>query len=124
YEIADGVIILKERRRTNPTTAPISKKKETIKGRVVDEKGNPLAGATIQVKGTNFITTSDNTGLFEVPDEFSDSELQVSYMGYGQIEVAARNADRIVLTANDNRIEEVNVVASGYQSIPKERATG
>lgn len=124
YEIADGVIILKERRQTNPNTTPISKKKETIKGRVVDEKGNPLAGATIQVKGTNFITTSDNTGLFEVPEEYSDSKLQISFLGYGQIEVAAKNADRIVLTANDNRIEEVSVVASGYQSIPKERATG
>jgi len=124
YKVADGIIILSERKTASPQVTPSSKKKETIKGRVVDEKGNPLAGATIQVKGTNFITTSDNTGLFEVPDEFSDSELQVSYMGYGQIEVAARNADRIVLTTNDNRIQEVNVVASGYQSIPKERATG
>ncbi len=118
YEIADGVIILKDKKVSS------SKKKETVKGRIVDEKGHPLAGATIQVKGTNFITTSDNTGSFELPDEFSDSELQVSYMGFSQIEVSARYADRIVLTSNTNRIEEVNVVASGYQSIPKERATG
>lgn len=124
YEIADGIIILKERIHTNLNTAPISKKKETLKGRVVDEKGNPLAGATIQVKGTNFITSSDNSGFFELPENYSDSELIVSYMGYSQIEIGAKNADEIVLTTNDNRIEEVSVVASGYQSIPKERATG
>lgn len=124
YEVADGIIILKERKITSQSNTPNSKKRETIKGRIVDENGNPLAGATIQVKGTNFITTSDNTGAFEIPDEFSDSSLQISYLGYGQIEVAPKNAGRIVLTSNANWIEEVNVVASGYQSIPKERATG
>ncbi|MFS4474603.1 SusC/RagA family TonB-linked outer membrane protein [Chryseobacterium sp. T20] len=118
YEIADGIIILKEKKVSD------SKKKETIKGRIVDEHGNPLAGATVQVKGTNFVTTSDGSGFFEIPDEFSGSELLISYLGYGRIEVATKNAGSIVLTTNDNRIEEVSVVASGYQSIPKERATG
>lgn len=124
FQIADGVIILKERKTSGQKNVPISKKKETINGRVVDESGNPLAGATVQVKGTNFITTSDGTGAFEIPDEFSEFNLRISYLGYAQIEVAAKNAGRIVLTTNDNRIEEVSVVASGYQSIPKERATG
>ncbi|HAT93172.1 MAG TPA: hypothetical protein DCS36_12475 [Sphingobacterium sp.] len=123
YKIADGIIILKEKPANGNSIAP-SKNKETIKGRVVDDKGNPLAGATIQVKGTSFIATSDGAGFFEIPDDFLESDLQISYLGYGRIEVAAKNIDRIVLTTNDNRIEEVSVVASGYQSIPKERATG
>jgi len=123
YEVTDGIIILKERKRSTQKNVPSSKKKE-ITGRVVDEKGNPLAGATIQVKGTNLITSTDNSGSFEIPDQYGDATLQVSYLGYGRIEVAARNADRIVLITNDNRIEEVSVVVSGYQSIPKERATG
>jgi|GEM_PF-3492741 len=122
YKIADGIIILKEK-PTNGNTPP-SKNKETIKGRVVDENGNPLAGATIQVKGTNFTVTSDSVGSFELPGEFSDSDLIISYLGYARMEVAAKNAERIVLVTNSNRIEEVSVVASGYQSIPKERATG
>jgi hypothetical protein len=42
----------------------------------VDENGNPLAGATIQVKGTNFTVASDSAGSFELPGEFSDSDLQ------------------------------------------------
>ncbi|OJZ01248.1 SusC/RagA family TonB-linked outer membrane protein [Sphingobacterium sp. 40-24] len=122
YKIADGIIILKEK-PANGNTSP-SKNKETIKGRVVDESGNPLAGATIQVKGTNFTVTSDSAGSFELPGEFSGSDLMISYLGYARMEVAAKNAERIVLVTNSNRIEEVSVVASGYQSIPKERATG
>ncbi|WP_426477512.1 SusC/RagA family TonB-linked outer membrane protein [Chryseobacterium sp. CBSDS_008] len=121
YEIADGIIILKERKTTN-TANP--KKKETIKGKIVDEKGNPLAGATIQVKGSSFVTNSDSDGNFELPSDYSESELQITFLGYATISVSAKYIDRITLTTNSNVIDEVSVVASGYQSIPKERATG
>ncbi|PUV24408.1 SusC/RagA family TonB-linked outer membrane protein [Sphingobacterium athyrii] len=121
FEIADGIIILKERKTTNSVNP---KKKETIKGKIVDEKGNALAGATIQVKGSNFVTNSDNSGNFELPIEYSGSELQITFLGYAPLAISAKNIDRITLTTNSNVIDEVSVVASGYQSIPKERATG
>ncbi|WP_262484583.1 SusC/RagA family TonB-linked outer membrane protein [Chryseobacterium ureilyticum] len=112
---------MQERRAPNTTN---SKKKETIKGKIVDEKGNPLAGATIQVKGSNFVTNSDNNGNFELPAEYAESELKISFLGYAPLSVSAKYIDRITLTSNSNVIDEVSVVASGYQSIPKERATG
>ncbi|MCQ9634149.1 SusC/RagA family TonB-linked outer membrane protein [Chryseobacterium sp. WG23] len=121
FEIADGIIILKERKATN---TPNPKKKETIKGKIVDEKGLPLAGATIQVKGNNFVTNSDNDGNFELPAEYAESELRITFLGYAPLSVSAKYIDRITLTTNSNVIDEVSVVASGYQSIPKERATG
>ncbi|MCS3531176.1 SusC/RagA family TonB-linked outer membrane protein [Chryseobacterium sp. JUb7] len=121
FEIADGIIILQERKTSNTSN---SKKKETIKGKIVDEKGNPLAGATIQVKGSNFVTNSDNNGNFELPSEYAESELKISFLGYAPMSVSAKYIDRITLTTNSNVIDEVSVVASGYQSIPKERATG
>jgi len=121
YEIADGIIILKERKTSS---TPNSKKKETIKGKIVDEKGIPLAGATITIKGSNFVTNSDNDGNFELPSDYSESELQITFLGYSPITVSAKYIDRITLTTNSNVIDEVSVVASGYQSIPKERATG
>lgn len=121
FEIADGIIILQERKTSNTSN---SKKKETIKGKIVDEKGNPLAGATIQVKGSNFVTNSDNNGNFELPSEYAESELKISFLGYAPLSLSAKYIDRITLTSNSNVIDEVSVVASGYQSIPKERATG
>ncbi|AZB26886.1 SusC/RagA family TonB-linked outer membrane protein [Chryseobacterium bernardetii] len=121
FEIADGIIILQERKTSNTSN---SKKKETIKGKIVDEKGNPLAGATIQVKGSNFVANSDNNGNFELPSEYAESELKISFLGYAPMSVSAKYIDRITLTTNSNVIDEVSVVASGYQSIPKERATG
>ncbi|MDR6546486.1 TonB-linked SusC/RagA family outer membrane protein [Chryseobacterium rhizosphaerae] len=121
FEIADGIIILKERKTPN---TPNPKKKETIKGKIVDEKGLPLAGATIQVKGSNFVTNSDHDGNFELPSQYAESELQITFLGYAAQTVSAKYIDRITLAANSNVIDEVSVVASGYQSIPKERATG
>lgn len=121
FEIADGIIILQERRAPNTTN---SKKKETIKGKIVDEKGNPLAGATIQVKGSNLVTNTDNSGNFELPSEYAESELKISFLGYAPISVSAKYIDRITLTSNSNVIDEVSVVSTGYQSIPKERTTG
>lgn len=121
FEIADGIIILQERKTSNTSN---SKKKETIKGKIVDEKGLALAGATIQVKGSNFVTNSDTHGNFELPSEYAESELQISFLGYAPMSVSAKYIDRIILITNNNVIDEVSVVASGYQSIPKERATG
>jgi len=125
FEIADGIIILKERKAPSIQNRPNPKKKETIKGKIVDEKGIPLAGATIQVKGSNFLTNSDNDGNFELPTAYTDAELKITFVGYAALTVSAKYIDRITLASNSNIIEEVSVVASsGYQSIPKERATG
>ncbi|MDR2270456.1 MAG: SusC/RagA family TonB-linked outer membrane protein [Sphingobacterium sp.] len=124
FEIADGIIILKERKTSNQKNNSNSKKKETIKGKIVNQQGTPLAGATIQVKGSSFLTNSDNDGNFELPVEFSDSELKITFIGYTPLVISAKQIDRIILATNSNVIEEVSVVASGYQSIPKERATG
>lgn len=127
YEIADGIIILKEKKTNKPnnqTPTQTPTKKENIQGRVVSENGTPLSGATIQVKGTNFITSSDSNGFFELPDEYENEIIIISYIGYTATETSSKNAKNITLYTNANRIDEVSVVASGYQSIPKERATG
>ncbi|QRY55941.1 SusC/RagA family TonB-linked outer membrane protein [Sphingobacterium siyangense] len=127
YEIADGIIILKEKKTNKPnnqTPTQTPTKKENIQGRVVTENGTPLSGATIQVKGTNFITSSDSNGFFELPDEYENEIIIISYIGYTATETSSKNAKNITLYTNANRIDEVSVVASGYQSIPKERATG
>ena len=48
----------------------------TLKGRVIDEKGNPISYATVQVKGTSLATQSDTAGNFNI--NISRSENQVT----------------------------------------------
>ena len=38
----------------------------TINGKVVDEKGDPISGASVQVKGTRTGATADANGIFSV----------------------------------------------------------
>ncbi|UIR57820.1 SusC/RagA family TonB-linked outer membrane protein [Sphingobacterium sp. SRCM116780] len=124
FEISNGIIILKEKNNSDKKQIPSAQKKEGLKGNIIDEKGNPMAGATIHVQGGNFVTNSDVDGNFELPYEYLESELQITFLGYSPLTVSAKSIDRIRLITNSNLINEVSVVASGYQSIPKERATG
>src|SRR5690554_3572389 len=59
----------------------------TVKGRVVDETGAPLPGATVQQKGTTLggITDIDGNFTLSVP---SDATLLVSFIGFQSAEVA------------------------------------
>ena len=52
-----------------------------ISGRVYDEKGHPLPGATIRLLGTNQGVTSDSEGVFSIVAGPKDV-LQVSFVGY------------------------------------------
>ena len=58
----------------------------TVKGKVVDENGESLPGATIQLKGTTNGTITDTDGNFSLSVP-SDATLIVSFIGFKSIEV-------------------------------------
>ncbi|MCJ0741190.1 SusC/RagA family TonB-linked outer membrane protein [Pedobacter montanisoli] len=97
-----------------------------VRGRVLDQQKNPLAGATIKVKGTNQSVITDETGQFLLRNVDEKAVLIIAYMGYTTREInVSNNLGDIVMLLADNKLEEVNVtVSTGYQSLPKERATG
>lgn len=53
-----------------------------VNGVVKDEKGNPLEGAVVIIKGTTVGTTTDAAGRFALKDVPDDATLVVSYVGY------------------------------------------
>lgn len=97
-----------------------------IKGAVVDAAGKVLAGAAIRVKGRNASAVSDEQGSFTIEANIGEV-LVVSYIGYTSTEHTLTGTRNIViaLAQQVTAIEEVAVsVNTGYQSIPRERATG
>ncbi|HWK98989.1 MAG TPA: SusC/RagA family TonB-linked outer membrane protein, partial [Parapedobacter sp.] len=102
-----------------------------VHGRVVDSLGNPLVGASVRVlnaegKRTTLQTKTDGDGYFllrNVPDGY---QLEISYIGHvGTNVVAAADVGTVVLQSAPSELEEVEVmVNTGYQQLPKERATG
>ena len=88
-----------------------------ISGRVVDEKGAPLVGVSVvaddMVTGTT--TTSDGQFSLEVASE--ETVLTFSYLGYESqsITVGVQKNLTVVLSENDNMLDEVVVVGFGTQ---------
>ncbi len=60
---------------------PISQGVSEVSGKVIDEKGAPLAGAVIVVKGKTTGTTTDAEGKYTLPGVAPGDELAFSYVG-------------------------------------------
>ena len=75
------------------------------KGKIVDEAGQPVIGATVIVKGTTSGTTSGIDGSFAIAVP-AGAELQVSYIGYITENIADLAKTEIVLKEDKQQIEE------------------
>ena len=96
----------------------------TVKGKIVDEKGESLIGATVQQKGTTngVITDADGNFSLTVP---SDASLVVSFVGYLTQEVfVGGKADFGIITLDSDIKELEQVVVIGYGSQRKVDLTG
>jgi TonB-linked SusC/RagA family outer membrane protein len=90
----------------------------TVSGRVIDEKGNGLANASVVVKGTNIGTTTGPDGSFSLGVPSKAASLVVSYVGLADKEIAltTSNEYNVSLTAaTKNSLDEVVVVGYGTQ---------
>ncbi|WP_298649713.1 TonB-dependent receptor plug domain-containing protein [uncultured Proteiniphilum sp.] len=83
-----------------------------VRGTVVDESGDPVIGATIQIKGTSQGTVSDADGNFNLPAP-AGGTLVISYVGYQTQEVPVSANVRVVLSEDAEMLEEVVFTALG-----------
>ncbi len=98
----------------------------TLRGAIADQHGEPIAYASVWVKGTNQATQTNDRGGFLLPAVQVGNVLSVSAVGYNSYETTVTGAAKmdIVLSVNMRMLDDVTVVSNGYQQISKERATG
>lgn len=84
-----------------------------FKGKISDTGGDPLPGATVQIKGSTKGVIADMDGNFEFDDCPLNSTLIVSYIGMEtkEIKVYRTEIPNIVMEAKTDELEEVTVVA-------------
>lgn len=99
----------------NPVIAQSGKK--IIKGRILDDQGLPLPGATIQIKGTTSGVITDVDGNFSGLSVKDTDILEVSFIGMENKEVAVKNRKEFIITLlpKVSELDEVTVVAFGKQ---------
>ena len=100
---------------------------QTIRGVVTDSIGQPLVGATVNIKGTSILTITDNTGNYNLSQAsaFTTKDVIIfSSIGYQTAEVKFNGNTNInvQLTAVQNLLNEVVVTALGITN--KKRALG
>jgi len=108
---------------TNSEPIIILQEEKNVTGRVLDENGEPLPGATVLVVGTTLGTVTDLDGNFSitVPD---GATLTFSYIGYNpkRIEVAEQSIINVSLQVDPTSLEEFIVI--GYGSTKRSDLTG
>ena len=85
-----------------------------IQGVVFDENGEPIPGAAIFQKGTAVGSISETDGSFVI-SVTEGTTLTISCIGYTEIEVAAKDGMKIILSEDKMLLDEVVVVGYGQQ---------
>ena len=89
---------------------------KTVKGKVTDEKGEPLPGVTITIVGTPKGVITDIDGAYSI-EVSSAGNLEFSFVGLEtqRVQVDNRTTIDVVLKENVDELDEVVVVAFGKQ---------
>ena len=115
FEIGEKKIYLKEKKTSDSLQQ--TRKTKKISGTVLDEKGEPVIGASILVDETSNGTITNIDGEYSLTGVPENSTLTISYVGYKTIKLKAsdKNLSNIILQEDSELIDEVVVVGYGVQ---------
>lgn len=97
-----------------------------LEGKITSSQdGLSLAGVNVIVKGTTHGTTTDSEGKFKL-DVNEKDVIVCSFIGYANAEITVTTQTFVDIALEEDiaTLSEIIIVSTGYQSLPKERATG
>jgi TonB-linked SusC/RagA family outer membrane protein len=95
----------------------------SISGIVTDEKNVPLSGATVAVKGTTVVTTTDVNGRFNLTIPGDQRTLVITYVGMQPREFTLGKGDAISVTLSQSNASMTDVVVVGYGNAKRANLT-
>jgi TonB-linked SusC/RagA family outer membrane protein len=119
YAINENTVVLRER----PEDLGFKNLQTRVTGTVRDEKGQPMPGVGIKVKGTSVTTVTDVNGKYVVTAA-ANSTLVFSFIGYAgqEIPVAGKSVVDVKLQESQAALSEVVVI--GYGTVRRSDLTG
>lgn len=114
YTVNENVVIINPKPFENVQQE--EEKLIQVKGRIVDERGDPIPGATVIIVGTSTGTSSNDKGEYSIHVK-PDAVLRFSFVGYKTETVSVEGKTRLNVRLNltEENLEEVAVVAFGTQ---------
>jgi TonB-linked SusC/RagA family outer membrane protein len=102
---------------------------DPLRGKVTDEQGLPLAGASIKNSDGKILAQTDADGMFLINDLGGNSIILVSYIGYMEQSITINSNDisrllQVTLKQQSAALKSISVVSTGIQTLAKERSAG
>jgi TonB-linked SusC/RagA family outer membrane protein len=123
YTIIDKIVTVIPRGRQSVT----GKRVANIKGKILNEQGEPIPGATITIKGGNQQTSTNENGEFRLNgvDEI-ELNIIVTSINYEPEEVNWQGESElnVKLKQHISELNKVQVLSTGYQKISKDKTPG
>jgi TonB-linked SusC/RagA family outer membrane protein len=120
YKIFEKTIVIKAKPLPVKAVAAAIK----VQGTVSDEKGLPLPGVSVKVKGTSAGAITDANGKYSLTDVDGSATLVFSFIGYNTQEVAVNNKEQIDVKLTEASKELNQVVVVGYGTQKRVDLTG
>ncbi|MCD0489176.1 SusC/RagA family TonB-linked outer membrane protein [Pedobacter sp. MC2016-14] len=127
YTIEGKIVSIKKVEQPSFLERVISKLENIIvRGRIVDENGKPMPGASIFVKESTIRATSNENGEFQLDDVDENTTILIAFVGYQPIErKAVRNMGIIKMLPANTDLKEVSIsFNTGYEQVARERSAG
>ncbi len=105
YELSNHLIVV--------TKGDEQRARLPITGKVLSDKGVPLAGASVRLKGKNVGVATDSTGSFTINAE-PGAVLEISYLGYQATEITVGSESVITVNLKATTADLTDVVVVGY----------
>ena len=97
----------------------------TVKGKVVDDDGVPIAGASVMQKGTTNGGYTDVDGNYEISvNNMKSGVLQFTFVGFNTVEETVNGRSTIDVKMNQSVINLGEAVAVGYGTQTRREITG
>lgn len=117
FKVVDDHVVLFSIKENSASIVKNEEPAFVVKGVIINEKGEPLPGATINIKNSARFTTSDSNGEFAIELQNNREVLVISYTGYTDQELRVTSNSKLVVTlvSSSRSMDEIIVVGYGTQ---------
>ena len=115
YTISDKMVFVKKEDPSKMEGSILGANGIDVKGRVTDENGAPLAGATVSIKGEKILTATNDKGEFVLHGVDPNAVVTISNVGYEAIlfNLSGRNSFNFSLKQKVGVLDETHIIAYG-----------